>query len=272
MLDTIDMGEWMDMGVMYGLKALFALMILVVGCIAAKMIRRGARKAMNRAEIDQTLSSFLSNIVYAITLAFVVIATLNKVGVQTASLVAVIGAAGLAIGLALQGSLSNFAAGVMIILFRHFKVGDFIECAGVTGTVNNLDIFNTTLITGNNQKVIIPNAKLTSDAIINYSDQKMRRIDEVIGIGYQDDISKAKSAILDEIKAIQAIHSTPDVTVAVKSLGDSSVNLVVRAWVNTEDYWDTLFALLENIKVRLDRESISIPYPQSDIHLYQVER
>lgn len=268
-VSNIDVEEWMDIAMMYGLKAVFALVILVVGWIAAKMIRKGIRRTMSRANMDQTLSNFLSNIVYAITLAFVIIATLNKVGVQTASLIAVIGAAGLAIGLALQGSLSNFAAGVMIILFRHFKVGDFIEGAGVTGTVKNLDIFNTTLITPNNQKVIIPNSNLTSDAITNFSDQDTRRIDEVIGIGYEDDIAKAKSVILEEIGKISNIHSTPEPTVAVKSLGDSSVNLAVRCWTDTDDYWNVLFELIENVKVRFDHEGISIPYPQRDIHLYQ---
>lgn len=272
MLENVDVGEWVDIGVMYGLQVVFALIILVLGWMGAKLIRRGVKKAMKRADMDVTLSNFLSNIVYAIVLAFVVIATLNKVGVQTASLIAVIGAAGLAIGLALQGSLSNFAAGVMIILFRHFKVGDFIEGAGVSGSVSNLDIFNTTLVTPNNQKIIIPNAKLTSDAIINYSDQDKRRIDEVIGIGYEDDIAKAKAAILDEVRGLKLIHDTPEATIAVKSLGDSSVNLVVRCWTNTDDYWEALFELLENVKLRLDKEGISIPYPQSDIHLYKVDQ
>lgn len=271
-LKKFNISEWIDIAVMYGLNTVFALIILVTGWMAAKLIRRGVRRTMNRARMDVTLSNFLSNIVYAITLAFVVIATLNKVGVQTASLVAVIGAAGLAIGLALQGSLSNFAAGVMIILFRHFKVGDSIEGAGVVGTVTNLDIFNTILLTPNNQRTIIPNAKLTSDAITNFSAEPTRRMDFIVGIGYEDNITQAKAAILDEINAISAIHNSPQPLVAVKNLGESSIDLVVRCWADTGDYWNAYYELLENIKVRLDKESISIPYPQMDLNLHKIEK
>lgn len=266
--ENIDVNEWTDLIVMYGLRIVAAFAILIIGWMVAKFIRRISRNALKRAHIDQTLSNFLSNIVYAIAIAFVLVATLNKVGVQTASLVAIIGAAGLAIGLALQGSLSNFAAGVMIILFKHFKVGDYIEADGVDGTVQNLDIFNTTLVTPNNQTIIIPNSKLTDDAIINYSEQLTRRIDTVVGIGYDDDIDLAKRSILDEISKITEIKTDPPPMVAVKELGASSVNLVVRCWTDTADYWNSYFLLLENIKKRLDKEGVSIPYPQTDIHIY----
>lgn len=268
-MNADDLKEWTDIGIMYGLNVSFALLILIAGWVGAKLIRRMARKTMRRSSMDITLSNFLSNIIYAITVAFVIIATLNKVGVQTASLVAVIGAAGLAIGLALQGSLSSFAAGVMIILFRHFKVGDFIEGAGISGNVENLDIFNTTLITPDNQKVIIPNARLTEAAIINYSERNTRRINLTVGIGYDDDIAKTKRVILEEIRAIDIIHNTPEPFVAVNNLGESSVDLTVRCWANTSDYWDAYFTLLEAIKIRLDKEGISIPYPQTEIYLHR---
>lgn len=269
-MESVELANWneySELFLAYGLKLVFALAILIIGWMVAKFLRRFARKTMDRAHMDPTLSSFLSNILYALALAFVIIATLNKVGIQTASLIAVLGAAGLAIGLALQGSLSNFAAGVMIILFKHFKVGDFIEGANHSGTVEALDIFNTTLVTPNNQTVIIPNAKLTEGPITNYSEKATRRLDLTIGISYEDNIDRAKNAIRDEITKNKRLLDSPEPMVAVKELGESSVNLAVRCWANTSDYWDAYFELLEAIKLRLDKEGVSIPYPQTELHI-----
>lgn len=262
-----DFSEYTDLAIMYGMNAFFALLILIVGWMAAKIVRRVVRKAMTKGKLDQTLANFLSNIVYALVLAFVVIAALNELGVQTASLVAVIGAAGLAIGLALQGSLSNFAAGVMIILFKHFKVGDFIDGAGQSGTVENLDIFNTTLLTPDNQLIIVPNAKLTEDAIINYSAKDTRRIDLTVGVGYDDDMKKAKDLALKVIAEQSLLMDTPAPQVMVKNLGDSSVDIGIRAWVRTSDYWNAYFELVESVKRCYDENGISIPYPQRDLHV-----
>lgn len=263
----IDIVALSGLVVQYGTQFIYGIAILVVGVYIAKILRKLANRAMHRAKMDETLSSFLSNITYTLLIAFVVIAALNKIGIQTASLVAVIGAAGLAIGLALQGSLSNFAAGVMIILFRHFKVGDYVEAAGVSGTVENLDIFNTTLVTPDNQKVIIPNAKITDSAVINFSDKSERRINLTIGISYEDDIARAKQAIMEEIEADSRLLKTPEPGVMVVNLGESSVDLAVRAWAKTEAFWDAQFALIERIKLRLDKEGITIPYPQRTVRV-----
>jgi small conductance mechanosensitive channel len=266
-LMEIDIEALSAMAVQYGSQLAYGVAIFIVGKYVAKLVRKMARKAMARAKMDDTLMKFLSNILYAGLMAFVAIAALNKVGIQTASLIAIVGAAGLAIGLALQGSLSNFAAGVMIIIFRHFKVGDTIEAAGVAGTVENLDIFNTTLVTPDNQKVIIPNANITSGAVTNYSEKPTRRINLTIGIGYEDDIAKAKAVILEEMAADARLLKDPAPQVMVGNLGESSVDLIVRAFSSTADYWDAQFSLIERIKLRLDKESISIPYPQRTLHV-----
>lgn len=268
-LEQVDVNKWVDLALLYGVKVISALLILIIGWIVAKLVRGVVRKAMARARMDSTLCSFLSNIVYALVVAFVLIASLNQLGVQTASLVAVIGAAGLAVGLALQGSLSNFAAGIMIILFKHFKVGDAIETNDVSGTVSALDIFNTTVTTFNNQKVIVPNSVLINGALTNYTDMPTRRIDTVVGIGYSDDIALAKKTIMDVIVADNRVLHDPAPLVAVKELGDSSVNLVVRAWTKTDEFWDVQFALIENIKLALDKAGISIPFPQREMHIIQ---
>jgi small conductance mechanosensitive channel len=268
----INIEVWTNAVVAYGLKAVFAVMIFIFGWIAAKFLKRMAFRAMQKVNFDTTLARFLANIMYAVLMAFVAIATLNKIGIQTASLIAVIGAAGLAVGLALQGSLSNFAAGVMIILFRHFRIGDFVEAGGESGTVTNLDIFNTTLLTPDNQKVIIPNAKITEDAVTNYSAMDTRRIEMNIGIGYDDDIGKAKQAIQQVMDAEPLVIADKAKTIAVKELGASSVDLVVRCWTKTSEYWDARFALLENIKLKLDSEGITIPYPQTEIRISHYEK
>jgi small conductance mechanosensitive channel len=224
---------------------------------------------MEKREVDPTLQTFVGNMVYYALLTFVILAALSQIGIQTTSFIAVIGAAGLAVGLALQGSLANFAAGFLLIMFRPFKVGDFIEGAGVMGTVESLQIFTTQLRTPDNKKIIIPNASLTGDNIVNWSATGTRRVDMVFGIGYDDDIDRAKQVINEIIAADERILKDPKPQVAVSELADSSVNFVARPWVKTGDYWSVFFDTTEAVKKRFDAEGISIPYPQSDVHVYQ---
>jgi len=252
----------------YGLKVIAALAIFIIGKIIAKMIKSGVSKAMAKAKSDPILISFTSNMIYAGLLAFIIIAALGQLGIQTTSFIAILGAAGLAVGLALQGSLSNFAAGVLMIIFRPFKQGDFIEGAGVSGVVEEVHIFNTIMRTGDNKTIIIPNAGLMNGNIINYSTKPTRRLDLVIGIGYDDDIKKAKNVLNELMQQDPRILKDPAPTLGLLELADSSVNFAVRPWVNSADYWGVHFDLLESIKLRFDQEGISIPYPQQDIHLH----
>lgn len=253
----------------YGLKVIAALAIFIIGKMIAKAVKAGIAKTMTKAKSDPILISFTTNMIYAALLAFVIIAALGQLGIQTTSFIAILGAAGLAIGLALQGSLSNFSAGVLMIIFRPFKQGDFIEGAGVAGIVEEVHIFNTVLRTGDNKTIIIPNDALMGGNIINYSTQPTRRLDLVVGIGYDDDIKKAKN-ILNELMANdERILKDPAPTLGLLELADSSVNFAVRPWVNSSDYWGVHFDLLESIKLRFDDEGISIPYPQQDVHLHR---
>jgi len=252
----------------YGLKLIAALAIFIIGKLLAGLIKSVIGKAMAKAKSDPILISFTSNIVYAALLAFVIIAALGQLGIETTSFIAILGAAGLAVGLALQGSLSNFAAGVLMIIFRPFKQGDFIEGAGVAGVVEEIHIFNTVLRTGDNKTIIIPNAGLMNDNIVNYSSKPTRRLDLVIGIGYDDDIKKAKNVLSELMQQDPRILKEPAPTLGLLELADSSVNFAVRPWVNSADYWAVHFDLLESIKLRFDQEGISIPYPQQDIHLH----
>lgn len=246
--------------------------ILFGGIWLAKQIKKYVVLMMERRNVDALLASFSSNIVYVALVAFVVIAALSQLGIQTTSFVAIIGAAGLAIGLALQGSLANFASGVMIIAFRPFKVGDFIEAAGVSGVVEGIQIFSTQMRTGDNKAIILPNSGITSANITNYSAKDTRRVDMVFGIGYDDDIKKAKDILMELITDDERILKDPEPLVAVSELGDSSVNFVVRPWVNSADFWGVKFDYTEAVKLRFDKEGISIPYPQQDVHLHKVEK
>ncbi len=256
---------------LYGLKILAAAAVLVIGRIIAMLIKKMIVKMMQKSKQDETLVSFVSSLVYVAMMAFVVIAALGKLGIQTASFVAIIGAAGLAIGLALQGSLANFASGVLMIIFKPFKVGDYIEGAGTAGVVEEIQIFTTMLATPDNKEVIIPNAQMTGGNIINYSSKGTRRIDMNAGIGYGDDIDKARKVLEEILAAEDRILKDPEPTIAVAELADSSVNFVVRPWVNIADYWDVKFALTEAIKKQFDASGVSIPFPQSDVHLYKHE-
>ena len=252
---------------LYGLKVIAAIAIFIIGKWVAKRVVNVLKKVMKKASVDETLISFAGNIFYGLGLAFVVIASLSQLGVETTSLAAVIAAAGLAIGLALQGSLSNLAAGVMIILFRPFKIGDFVEAAGAAGIVEDISIFTTKFRTPDNRQIIVPNNAVTSDNITNISAKPERRVDLVIGVGYDDDIKKVKDVLSKIVSADERVLKDKDVVIAVSELADSSVNLVVRPWVKTEDYWPVYWDLTEQIKVTFDKEGISIPYPQRDLHV-----
>ena len=256
-----------DAAVANGLNLLAALAIFIIGKWVAGVIRNLIGKAVSKGNTDPTLSRFFQSLAYTTLMAFVILAALAKLGIQTASFIAVFGAAGLAVGMALQGSLSNFAAGVLILLFRPYKVGDFINAGSVSGKVQSIQLFNTILHTPDNVQVILPNAQATSGSITNFSANAQRRVDLLIGVSYEDDIKKTKQVLMDTICADERVLSDPEPLVAVKELADSSVNFVVRAWVNADDYWPTFFALTEKIKIALDAEGISIPYPQQDVHL-----
>lgn len=256
-----------DQMAIYGPKVISALAIFILGRWACKIIRNTVKRVLKKSQVDELLISFVGSITYMGLLVFVIIAALNQLGVQTTSFVAIIGAAGLAIGLALQGALSNFAAGVLMIIFRPFKSGDYIEGGGVSGVVGQIQIFTTELLTPDNKLVIVPNANMMGSNITNYSAKGTRRVDLVIGVGYGDDLSKVKQVLQHVMDAEQRVLKSPQVTIAVSELGDNSVNLVVRPWVKTADYWDMYFHLTETIKVRFDEENISIPYPQRDVHM-----
>lgn len=253
----------------YGLKVIAAIVVFIVGRWIAKGLTKIAENVMNKKQVEPTIVSFAVNMTYIALLVFVVLAALGQLGIQTTSFIAVIGAAGLAIGLALQGSLANFAAGFLMIIFRPFKVGDYIEGAGVTGTVEAIQIFTTQLQTPDNKTVIIPNAALTADNITNWSIKGTRRVDLVMGIGYGDDIDKAKKIMADVLEKDERILKDPAPKIAVVELADSSVNFVVRPWVKVEDYWDVYFDTTENIKKSFDDQGISIPFPQRDVHMYE---
>jgi small conductance mechanosensitive channel len=258
-----------EMGVEYGAKILGALLILIIGMWVAKGIRKIIIKLLQKKEVDPTLIAFLSGLGHVALQVFVIIAALNVLNIQTASFIAILGAAGLAVGLALQGSLANFAAGVLMIIFKPIKVGDFVEAGGATGSVEEIGIFTTVLKSPDNKKVIVPNAGVTGGNITNFNANGTRRVDLVAGIGYSDDIDKAKRVLEEIIAADARILKDPEPTVAVVEMADSSVNIVVRPWVNAADYWGVYFDTTETIKKKFDEESISIPFPQRDVHVYE---
>ena len=271
---TVDNAtEWIgtaqEIGMVYGMKILGALLVLIVGMWVAKAIKKGLVKIMGKRNVDPTLISFTASLLYVAMQVFVIVAALEKLDVKTTSFVAILGAAGLAVGLALQGSLANFAAGVLMIIFKPFRVGDFVEAGGTKGSVVEISIFTTVLNTPDNKKIIVPNAKVTGDNITNFNANGTRRVDLVAGIGYGDDIDKAKSVLEGILDADDRVLKEPEATVAVVEMADSSVNFVVRPWVNGSDYWNVYFETTETIKKRFDEEGISIPFPQRDVHLYE---
>ena len=252
----------------WGINLIMALLIFVLGRWVAQAVSRVAKRVMGKAGVEEILISFIGNMLYFALLVVVVIAALDRLGVNTSSVLAIFAAAGLAIGLALKDSLSNFSAGVMLVLFKPFKAGDFIEAAGIAGVVEKLRIFNTVMRTGDNREITIPNSQIYGGTIVNFSARDKRRIDLVFGIGYGDDLKKAKSLIEKIVAEDERILKEPEPVVMLLELADSSVNFAVRPWVNSGDYWIVRADLLESFKLKCDEEGISIPYPQQDIHLF----
>lgn len=252
-----------------GPAVLVALAIFVFGRWFAMWLSVIAKGALARAGVDTTLRRFLGKLIYYILLAGVVITAAGQLGIETTSFIAIVGAAGLAIGLALKDSLSNFASGVMLILFRPFKVADFVTAGGVTGKVQQIDIFSTIILTPDNQRIIVPNSGITAGVITNINAEDTRRVDLVVGIGYDDDIRLAKETLVDLVEADSRILADPAPAIAVAELADSSVNLIVRPWVETAEYWDVRLDLIESIKTTFDEKGISFPYPQQDVHMFQ---
>ena len=254
---------------LYGLKVIAALCIFVIGRWIAKGLKKFLGRIMTKSGVDATIIPFVQDLTYVVLLVIVIITALGKLGIQTTSLIAVLGAAGLAVGLALQGSLSNFAAGVLIVMFRPIRVGDFFQGAGATGTVEKIQIFSTTVKTPDNKVIIVPNGKLLTDNITNYSIKELRRLDLVIGVGYNDSIDQVKEVIAEILSQDSRILKDPAPIIGLVELADSSVNFAVRPWVKNGDYWPVYFATLEAIKKRFDAEGISIPFPQQDVHVYK---
>jgi len=253
----------------WSVKIMIALLIFLIGQLVAKIIARVLGKVLSHTKLDNILVGFIQSLVNALLMVFVIVAALDQLGVNTNSVIAVLGAAGLAIGLALQGSLQNFAAGFMLLIFRPFKAGDFVEAAGTAGSIEKIGIFSTTMHTGDNKEVIIPNGSIYSGNIINYSKRPTRRIDMIFSIGYEDDIRVARDVIATIIKDEPRILPEPTPLIAVGELAANSVNFFVRPWVRTEDYWEVKFALTEKIKLAFDANNITIPFPP--IHTHSVK-
>jgi len=264
---NIDIQQLIETYVLpWGINIVMALAIFVIGKMVVKMLVGLAKKLMNKAKVDSILVNFIASIVSTVLLLFVVIASLNQLGVDTTSLIALIGAAGLAIGLALQGTLQNLASGVMLIIFRPFNAGDFVEAAGVAGVIEEIGIFTTVMRSGDNREIIIPNGEIFGGTITNFSKRATRRVDMVFGIGYDDDIKKAKDLLNRILDEDERVLKDPEPLVAVAELADSSVNFNVRPWCATGDYWNVYFDIHEKVKLTFDAEGISIPYPQMDVH------
>ncbi len=253
----------------FGINIAMAIVIYFVGKIVVGILINLLGKVLSKSKYDNMLVEFLQTIAKAVLMLFVIIASLDQLGVDTTSLAAILAAAGLAIGLSLQGSLSNFASGVMLLVFRPFKAGDYVDAGGASGTVKSIGIFTTLMLTPDNKEIIVPNGSIYSDNITNYSAKDTRRVDLVFGIGYGDDLKKAKSILEEMCENDPRILKDPAPQVAVSELGDNSVNFVVRPWVKSGDFWGVKFDLTEAVKLRFDQEGISIPYPQMDVHLHK---
>ena len=267
MFENIDLQAMLNTYVIpWGINIVFAALIYIIGRMIAKIVVGIVRKVLNKANMDNILIDFVCSILSTALLLFIIIAALDQLGVDTTSLIALLGAAGLAVGLALQGSLQNFASGVMLIVFRPFRTGDFVEAGGVSGTVEKISIFSTMMRTGDNREIIVPNGSIYGGTITNFSARDTRRIDMVFGIGYDDDLKKAQSILRELVNSDDRIIKDPDTLIAVSELADSSVNFVVRPWVKSSDYWAVKFDLNENVKLAFDEQGISIPYPQMDVH------
>ncbi len=268
MFDDLDITAMADAYLFpYAANIALALVIFFVGKWLANTLTNVVIKLLQRSQMDDILISFVTSITKAILLLFVAIAALNQLGIDTTSLIALLGAAGLAVGLALQNSLQNFAAGVMLIVFRPFKAGDFVELAGVAGVVENIGIFSSVLRTGDNRELIIPNGAIYGGIITNYSARSTRRVDMVFGVDYGDDLREAKALLRTIILADDRVLAEPEPVIAVSELADSSVNFIVRPWVKSADYWPVLWDTTEKVKLEFDAQGLSIPFPQMDIHL-----
>ncbi|MBC8209547.1 MAG: mechanosensitive ion channel [Gammaproteobacteria bacterium] len=266
-LDKLDLIKLMDTYVIpWGINIVMALAIFFIGKIIVNTLSQLLGKVLRKSKMDNILVNFITSIIRTILLLFVVIAALDRLGLDTTSLIALLGAAGLAVGLALQGSLQNFASGVMLIIFRPFKAGDFVEVAGTSGVVETISIFSSILRTGDNREIIIPNGSIYGGTITNFSARDTRRIDMTFGIGYDDDIKKAKELLAQIVSQDERVLPEPKTVIALSELASSSVNFVVRPWVKTGDYWAVKWDLTEQVKLQFDQAGISIPYPQMDVH------
>ncbi|MBH1894761.1 small-conductance mechanosensitive channel MscS [Serratia marcescens] len=268
-------GDWLvknqDLLIQYAVNIVAAIVILIIGSIVARVVGNALNRVMKLRGIDATVADFLSAIVRYGVLAFTFIAVLGRVGVQTTSVIAVLGAAGLAVGLALQGSLSNFAAGVLLVIFRPLRVGEYVDLGGVAGTVDQVQIFSTTLRTSDNKTIVVPNGKIIAGNIINYSREPNRRVDIVVGVAYNADIDVVKKVLGDVIAADKRIMHAKGVTVRLNEMAPSSLNFVTRSWTTNAEYWNVYFDLMENFKRALDAHNIGIPFPQMDVHLYRTD-
>ena len=262
------MSSLIEIGSSIGISLLMALAILIVGRQLVKLILRLITVALEKSKVEDTVRIFVTNLLNTLLMILVFIAAINQLGIETTSIIAVLGAAGLAIGLPLQGSLSNFAAGILIVIYRPYKVGDYIEAGNHAGTVKDIQIFSTVLKTPDNKIVVVPNGSIMNGSIVNYSDQDTRRVDLIISCSYEDDIDKVRSILEDILKKEKRILKDPKPQIAVAELADSSVNFIFRPWVKRTDYLPVYYSLLEEVKKRFDKEGISIPYPQSDVHIH----
>lgn len=269
----MDISKYTDLAIMYaseyGLKIIVAIAIFFIGKFIVKKIMTIMKNIMTKANVDRTLAEFLANVIYFTLLIVVILASLNTLGINTTSFLAVFGAASLAIGLALKDSLSNIGAAVLIIIFRPFNVGDYIDAAGASGTIEEINLFSTIMVTPDNKTIMIPNASVIGSNIINYSNKPTRRVSLVFGIDYNDDLKLAKETLMQIIKEDKRVLQEPAPFVAVGELADNSVNFVFRVWVKTEEYWDVHFDMLEKVKLAFDDKGISIPFPQMSIHLQE---
>ncbi|MBI73585.1 MAG: mechanosensitive ion channel protein [Gammaproteobacteria bacterium] len=252
----------------FGISLFIALSILIIGRQVVKILIKVISTALERSNTEDTVRIFVTNLLNTLLMIVVFIAAINQLGIQTTSIIAVLGAAGLAIGLALQGSLSNFAAGILIVIYRPYKVGDYIQADNHLGTVDDIQIFSTVLKTPDNKLVIVPNGSIMNGSIVNFSNQDKRRVDIIASCSYEDDIDKVKSVLADILSKDERILNEPKPRIAVSELADSSVNFIVRPWVKNSDYIDVYYSLLEEIKKRFDQEGIAIPYPQTDVHIH----
>lgn len=265
-------GENQEMLIGYAIKFVVAIIILVAGKVIANTVGGLTGRGMQRREVDHAVISFITAILKSVIFIAAILMALSHVGVQTTSFIAILGAAGLAIGLALQGSLANIASGVLLIMFRPMRAGEYVEAGGVAGTVESISIFQTTLKTPDNKVVFVPNAQITSEPITNYNREALRRIDLVVGVSYEADLKAAKQLLMDLITADERVLSEPAPNVRVNELGASSVDFIVRPWVKGEDYWATRWDLTEKVKLALDEHGIGIPFPQMDVHFYDQDK